>query len=199
VEEGVTIAIARHGQTESNLHNLWSGEGDDNLNETGKLQAVILSKQLMGYNFELVISSDKKRAVETAKIISSELGIPFGGSLRILRDRSYGSAEGLTSEQIFSKFGVRMTNTLSGELDSLEGAEKVLDVYKRVHDFINTAVRRFEGKKIVVVSHGAFVRAFYALAINNYQGSRITNCSHFIVKIVNGRLILLRDLMRIEG
>lgn len=189
------IAISRHGQTDSNVSRLWVGRRDDELNERGKEQAKALAEDLKGYNFDFVISSDKKRAIETAKIVSRELEIPYWGAMEILRDRDYGEVEGLSSEQILSKFGIWMTNALSPELDNIKGAEKVMEIYDRVRNFVDLIKKRFEGRSMVVVAHGSFVRAFYELYVGDPGSIKFTNCSSFILNFSDGRAELLRDVV----
>ncbi|MGC8561959.1 MAG: histidine phosphatase family protein [Thermoplasmata archaeon] len=190
------IAVARHGQTDSNVRGLWVGSGDDPLNEMGRKQAEDLAKSLSDFKFDFVISSDKKRAVETALIVSRILDIPVFGHHSTLRDREYGELEGLTTDQIRERYGVEM-KSLSREIDDLGSAEPVNSVMKRVRDFVNTAMDAFNGKKFIVITHGAFIRSFYEMYVGNSEGIRFTNCSNFIVKFSEDGPEVVRDIMTI--
>ena len=193
MESEVTIAVARHGQTDANVRGLWVGSGDDPLNEKGREQARELAKSLSVFHFDFIVSSDKKRAIETAGIISEILGVPIFCHKMELRDRHYGVLEGLTTEQIREKYNVDM-KSLSREIDDLGEIETVSSVIKRVSEFVASATTNFGGKNIVVITHGAFIRSFYEMYVNNSNGVRFTNCSHFIVQFKNGKSEVVRDL-----
>lgn len=190
------VAVARHGQTDSNVKGLWVGSGDDPLNDTGRKQAVELAQSLREFKFDFVISSDKRRAVETAMIVSKTLNIPVLGHHSTLRDREYGELEGLTTEQIREKYGVEM-KSLSREIDDLGSAETVSSVMKRVKDFVKTATDAFNGKKLIVITHGAFIRSFYEMYVGNSDGIRFTNCSNFIVSFSEDGAEVVRDIVTI--
>ena len=190
------IAVARHGQTDSNARGLWVGSGDDPLNDTGKKQAVELAQSLSDFKFDFVLSSDKRRAIETAMIVSKTLNIPVLGYHSTLRDREYGQLEGLTTEQIRDKYGIEM-KSLSREIDDLGSTEAVSSVMGRVRDFVSTAMDDFSGKRLIVITHGAFIRSFYEMYVGNSDGIRFTNCSNFIVKFSGGNTEVVRDIVTI--
>ena len=188
------IAVARHGQTDSNIRGLWVGSGDDPLNDTGRKQAVELAQSLSDFKFDFILSSDKRRAMETAMTVSNTLNIPVLGHHSTLRDREYGELEGLTTEQIREKYGVEM-KSLSREIDDLGSTETVSSVMMRVRDFVNTATDAFNGKRLIVITHGAFIRSFYELYVGKSDGIRFTNCSNFIVKFSEDGPEVVRDIV----
>jgi len=188
------IAVARHGQTDSNIRGLWVGSGDDPLNDTGRKQAVELAQSLSDFKFDFILSSDKRRAMETAMTVSKTLNIPVLGHHSTLRDREYGELEGLTTEQIREKYGVEM-KSLSREIDDLGSTETVSSVMRRVRDFVNTATDAFNGKRLIVITHGAFIRSFYELYVGISDGIRFTNCSNFIVKFSEDGPEVVRDIV----
>lgn len=194
MNDELVIAISRHAQTDSNQKELWVGKKDDKLNSEGKRQAEVLADLLSDFKFDIAVSSDKSRTVETAEIISKRLAIPYMGKFSILRDRDYGEAEGLTSAEILSKFGVMMTNAISPSLEVIPGVEKAEDVFKRVKAFKNSMSRKFGGKRIVVIAHGSFVRAFYMVYVGDPPKMKFTNCAHFIVSFKDEKTELLRPI-----
>ena len=78
------------------------------------------------------------------------------------------------AEQIKEKYNVDM-KSLSREIDDLGEIETVSSVIKRVSEFVASATTNFGGKKIVVITHGAFIRSFYEMYVNNSNGVRFTN------------------------
>lgn len=187
------VAVARHGQTESNVKMVWVGNGDDPLNETGRVQAVKLAKELEGFKFDYVISSDKRRSIETAEIVAQEIKAKYFGQEKLLRDRNYGEVEGMTTGEVLSKYGIAM-GSLSNDLDHLKGTEKAEHVQERVRRFVGIAEDKFSGKGIVLITHGAFIRSFYTLYVGTPTNLRFLNCSNFVLRFFDGKATLVRDL-----
>ena len=78
----MNIYVARHGQTDWNKNGILLGSTDKSLNEKGKKQALELKKKLQHIKFDTIISSDLKRASETAKIVSNDITIKKNKRLR---------------------------------------------------------------------------------------------------------------------
>ncbi|MEM4090482.1 MAG: histidine phosphatase family protein, partial [Thermoplasmatales archaeon] len=119
--------------------------------------------------------------------------IPIIAKTQMIRDRDYGNIEGMTTEEIARRYGIRMSS-LSKEIESISHAEPVSSVITRVRNFLQSFSQIFEGKKVIVITHGAFIRAFYELYIGKSDGIRFTNCSNYIVGFLNGSSEVIRDL-----
>ena len=98
------IYIFRHGETDWNKVGRMQGGTDILLNETGRIQAQSLRRFFAQNPVEVFLCSDFKRAVETANIASGDLHVPFVLEQR-LRETNLGLAEGLTADEINSRFG----------------------------------------------------------------------------------------------
>jgi broad specificity phosphatase PhoE len=110
-----TIYVARHGQTDWNAHDIVQGQCQSLLNEVGHFEAYSLMHQLAGASFSSIISSDLKRAQQTAGIVAlAHVGISVQSDPR-LRECSYGLLEGLSSLEI---------NTIRGTCTDEEAWEK---------------------------------------------------------------------------
>ena len=87
----MTLYIVRHGQTEENLQRILQGHIPGTLTEKGKEEvreaAELLSKE--GVKFTRIVSSDLKRAMDSANIISERLHLPVT-PMEILRERDWG-------------------------------------------------------------------------------------------------------------
>ncbi len=70
------IYLIRHGETVYNKESIFRGRADIPLNENGRKQALTTALKLKGLGIEAIFSSPLKRAIETADIISSEIGAP---------------------------------------------------------------------------------------------------------------------------
>jgi len=193
------IAIVRHGETDSNAKKIWVSDQDLPLNEKGRSQAEKVAYILKPYNFELIVSSDKIRAIETANIISNKLRIPVVKTDPIFRDRFYGEVEGLTYAQIFQKYGIKMTNSLNEDIDKLMGTEKIPQFEIRVKNGLISLLRDYGDKKIILVTHGAFARMFYRIYHGNDDNVYFYNCANTIFECNKDNCILVRDVVNLDS
>lgn len=85
------IYIVRHGQTEENLQRILQGHMPGTLTEQGKDQVQRAAEQLSkeGVKFTRIVSSDLKRAMDSAQIIADKLNLPVI-PMEILRERDWG-------------------------------------------------------------------------------------------------------------
>ncbi len=169
-DQSVEVTLVRHGETDWNLSGKVQGYASDpHLTELGKEQVKQTASELKGKKYDLVISSDLPRAVESAEIISEELGIPFVDRLKNLRERDDGDMEGKTFEEISSnhpeferineyKVGFHYRTPPNGETFS-----ELISRVNSVHEYL---MEKYAGKKILIVSHHGVLKAFRALQEN---------------------------------
>ena len=145
------IGIVRHGITDWNLSGIAQGSSDVPLNETGRSQAAALADRLsLEERWDMIVSSDLARAKETAEIISGKLSLPISFFDTRLREMSGGEIEGTTEQQRLEKWGANWR-----KLDL--GMESSDSVGKRGMDALDSILKEFEGKRVLVVSHGALI------------------------------------------
>jgi broad specificity phosphatase PhoE len=156
------LLLVRHGETDWNRDGRWQGGSDTHLNDLGREQAEALAHQLDG-NVAVVYSSDLARARETADIVAAKLGLEVRLDPR-LRERGFGSWEGLTTPEIAEHFGDSHRRWLAGESAGAEDAETFEDFSARVNDFLADVLREHRGEEVLVVSHGGSIRVIHALA-----------------------------------
>lgn len=98
------LFFIRHGQTDWNLNGLIQGSCDIELNEEGILQADKLSRSILQrkYIFK-IFSSPKKRAVQTAKILSTATDVEYV-SIEGLEEINLGAWEGLSWDEVKRKY-----------------------------------------------------------------------------------------------
>ncbi len=93
------LLLVRHGITESNSARRFAGYSDVELSVAGYEQVGRLRDRLANEKIDAVYSSDLKRALATAEVISSEHKVDIV-TCSELREMNYGDAEGLTFEEI---------------------------------------------------------------------------------------------------
>jgi broad specificity phosphatase PhoE len=157
-----TLLLVRHGETDWNRDGRWQGGSDTPLNDLGREQARALAEQLDG-DIDVVYSSDLARARETAEIVAAKLGLEVRVDRR-LRERGFGSWEGLTTSEIEERFSDSHRRWHAGDGHGAEDAETFEDFSARVNDFLADVLRLHPGEEVLVISHGGSMRVIHALA-----------------------------------
>lgn len=103
------LVLIRHGQSEWNLENRFTGWKDVDLSEQGKEEAKKAGQELKkaGFEFDVAYSSYQKRAIKTLNLVLEqidELHIPVYKSWR-LNERHYGALQGLNKAETAKKYG----------------------------------------------------------------------------------------------
>ena len=140
-----TLLLVRHGETDWNRDGRWQGGSDTQLNDLGREQARALADELDG-NIDVVYSSDLARARETADIVAAKLGLEVRVDPR-LRERSFGSWEGLTTLEIEERFADSHRRWQAGEGAGADDAEAFEDFSARVNDFLADLLRFHRGRE----------------------------------------------------
>lgn len=167
-----TIGLIRHGITEWNSLGKAQGVSDIPLNEIGRKQASDIGDRLsQEEKWDMIITSDLSRAIETAKIIGSKIDLPISHIDERVREINCGEIEGTTEEERVKLWGAKWRNL---EL----GMEKFEDVSNRGRDFLEDTVCTYKGKRILVVSHGALIGlTLQRLLPEKFQKTYIDNTS----------------------
>lgn len=121
------LFLIRHGQTDFNLEDIYSGQSDAKLTELGRRQAASLQPILAHIPFDRVYSSDLSRAVDT-----KEIAIPEVKGIRDPRLREYdlGSLTGVSYQKVWEKYG-----SLNSDYTPFGGEDPVM-VCQRLQAFL---------------------------------------------------------------
>ena len=160
--ESTTLLLVRHGETDWNRDGRWQGGSDTHLNDLGREQAHALAQRLDG-SIDVLYSSDLARARETAEIVAARLGLEVRVDPR-LRERSFGSWEGLTTSEIEERFANSHRRWQAGEGAGADDAEAFEHFFARVTEFLADVLRLHPGQEVLVISHGGSIRVIHALA-----------------------------------
>jgi len=103
------LVLCRHGQSDWNLKNLFTGWTDVDLTEKGRDEAIAAGKTLLdlGYDFDVAYTSLLQRAIRTLWLIQDEMDrmwIPVIRDWR-LNERHYGALQGLNKAETAAKYG----------------------------------------------------------------------------------------------
>jgi broad specificity phosphatase PhoE len=155
------IFFVRHGLSEMNVQGRFSGHLETPLTDRGRNQAAAAGKWARdnGIVFDIVLASPLSRAHDTAKHITAHTGYSHADIVLLdsLKERYYGILEGTLG----SESPVPRENRLDNPFvfDGIEGIETITDLQTRAHH-VRDYVNALPHETILIVSHGAFGRAF---------------------------------------
>jgi broad specificity phosphatase PhoE len=148
------VVIWRHGRTEWNATGRFQGQLDPPLDERGREQASRAAAHLVagGLSAEntVVVSSDLRRAAETAAILAALLGVPLHLDRR-LREHGLGTWEGLTRQDVAARYPDQYADWLAGRPVAGRGGEDAGQVAARALAAVAGLPRM---PNAVLVTHG---------------------------------------------
>jgi len=182
------ILLIRHGQSEWNKLNLFTGFKNIELSDQGIDEANKAGQNFKNLNikFDIVFTSELKRAQETAKIILKNLDQwdHLYGEGKIITDiklneRDYGDLTGLNKKETADKFGEEQVHKWRrGYSDQPPNGESLEDVVRRVkiyfEESINPAIQSADNNNILIAAHGNSLRALL-IVMNIYDPSNINS------------------------
>jgi len=152
------LILIRHGITDWNEQKKYSGFMDISLNARGKTQARRLHKRLKVVQFHKIYCSDRKRAIQTAKIIFKGMGLKKVPSLKEI---GFGCFEGYTYDELLEKYPIIYKKWLdTPSRVKIPKAEKQVDFRRRVLKAFKRIVSLNQNKTIAVVCHGGPISIF---------------------------------------
>lgn len=168
------VCLVRHAETIFNQLGKMQGRENIPLCDEGRKHARELKEKIKDNYYDICFSSPLVRAVETAMIlIGDKTEIKIDDRLI---ERKLGKLEG----QFREKYDInKYWNYNLNSFDS--GVEKIQDIFKRCNDFLNYLKENYNDKTILIVSHGAPIKAFYHIFNNtdlnkNLNNVKIDNC-----------------------
>lgn len=155
-----TILLIRHGESLANRHEIFCGQSDYDLSETGYLQAKGTAEYLAAqYSVACVYASDLSRALHTGEAIAQACGCPCTPDV-LLREIHCGDWE----EAPFGEMLTRWPESYPVWLNDIghvqcPGGESVVDVLTRVLPTLEDIAQRHDGETAIVATHGTVIRA----------------------------------------
>lgn len=161
-----TLVLVRHGQSDWNLKNLFTGWKDPDLTLQGIAEAKAAGQRLKakGLKFDLCFTSALTRAQHTLKLILSELGqqgLPETRDLA-LNERDYGELTGLNKDDARAKWGDEQVLIWRRSFDvPPPGGESLKDTLARSLPYYMHMIQPhvLEGKTVLVAAHGNSLRS----------------------------------------
>ncbi|RYE47225.1 MAG: 2,3-bisphosphoglycerate-dependent phosphoglycerate mutase [Hyphomicrobiales bacterium] len=174
-----TLILVRHGQSEWNLKNLFTGWRNPDLTEQGIEEARNTGKKLKaaGYVPDVYFTSALRRAQHTLDLILEELGITEVTITRskLLNERDYGDLSGLNKDDARAKWGEEQVLIWRRSFDvPPPGGESLKDTAARTLPYYDAEIVPLlkAGKTVLVAAHGNSLRSI-VMAIENLTPEQI--------------------------
>ena len=161
-----TLVLVRHGQSEWNLKNLFTGWKDPDLTEKGVQEAKDGGKALKDYGlkYDVAFTSELSRAQKTLGFILDEIEQTDINIIhdQALNERDYGDLAGLNKDDARKKWGEEQVHIWRRSYDvPPPGGESLKDTGARVWPYFMTDIlpRVLKGENVLVAAHGNSLRA----------------------------------------
>lgn len=175
-QRDLELVCVRHGRTAWNRAGRFQGQSDTPLDRLGRAQARALGARLASERFDVAISSNLKRALDTAKIIGAAVGVTISEEPR-LREMRFGSWEGLTWSQITERTPRTMVeppSALQPDARAAPGGESFAELCARVQPVLSTLTARLpRNGRALIVSHAAVMHAILWLLLEGSSESAL--------------------------
>jgi 2,3-bisphosphoglycerate-dependent phosphoglycerate mutase len=173
------LVLVRHGQSEWNLKNLFTGWRDPGLTEKGVEEARQAGRSLKGkgLTFDIAFTSDLSRAQDTLTLILEEIGQTGLETIKdqALNERDYGDLTGLNKDDARKQWGDEQVHIWRRSFDvPPPGGESLRDTADRVLPYFKARIlpRVLAGEKVLVAAHGNSLRALI-MALDGLSGEEI--------------------------
>ena len=162
------LVLVRHGQSEWNLKNLFTGWRDPDLTEKGHEEAKAAGRVLAesGIKFDIAFTSNLQRAQKTCQHILDGIGQADLETIRdeALNERNYGDLAGLNKDDAREKWGEEQVHIWRRSYDTPppgDEGESLKDTGARVWPYYMTEIlpRVMAGQTVLVAAHGNSLRS----------------------------------------
>ena len=199
------LILLRHGESQWNLENRFTGWTDVPLTQKGKMEAVKAGELMKKNNILInaVFSSVLKRANETAEIALKNAGLDHlweKNNLKMIKDKSlnerdYGDLVGLNKKETADKFGEEQVHIWRRSYDICPpNGESLKDVVQRVSPYYEKNIEPLvlKNKNVLIVAHGNSLRAIM-IKVGLYKPEEISKIelptgSPFFILFKNNKL-----------
>jgi 2,3-bisphosphoglycerate-dependent phosphoglycerate mutase len=158
------LILLRHGQSQWNLENRFTGWVDVLLSPNGEAEARAAGEKLRGRRIDMLFTSALVRAIDTARLALESAGIANVPTVRdaALNERMYGDLQGLDKAEATTKFGADQVKQWRRSYDvKPPGGESLADTAARVLPFWEQRIlpELRAGRNVLVAAHGNSLRA----------------------------------------
>ncbi len=174
------LYIVRHGETTANVDDVLQGQLPGALNDLGYKQAELIAKTLKDIKFDIILSSDLKRAKDTADEIAKFHTCPYKTN-RNLRERHFGVYQGKDRTPFYES----ERGSKNPYLHKPKEGESFTDLYNRAKKFLNKLEKEYSTKVVLLVSHGDITRMILGVLLGkDVEGASQVKQSNACINIL---------------
>lgn len=167
----IELVLIRHGETAWNLERRLQGSADIPLNATGQQQAAALAAALAPEHFDLILSSDLQRAVQTARALTVNRSTPHLTDAG-WRERNYGGFESELIATLEQRFPAAHAAWRGHDVDSHfpvhpetgSRGETIREFHHRIEQALHSLAMQHDDRKVAVVAHGGVLECAWRIA-----------------------------------
>lgn len=158
------MVLLRHGESQWNLENRFTGWVDVPLSAAGEQEARRAGEKLKGFRFDCAFTSVLKRAIDTLRIVLEviqQTDLPIEKD-QALNERRYGDLQGLNKAETVTRYGEQQVKLWRRSYDLRPpGGESLKDTADRVLPYYESRIKPqlLAGRTVLVSAHGNSLRA----------------------------------------
>ncbi len=202
-----TLILIRHGQSQWNLENRFTGWADQPLTERGRKDAAAVGGVLKKYQIDRAFTSRLVRASETLDIILKTLGqeknpVTFDSALN---ERHYGDLQGLNKAETAQKYGEEQVQLWRRSWSTRPpNGESHEDCERRVAPFFHQYILPFveKGETVIIAAHGnslrPMIKEFDKLSGEEAATLEIGLCTPYVYQVEGGKVIQ-KEILEVPG
>lgn len=187
------LILARHGETDWNVNEVFRGKLDVELNETGREQARLMADYLAESRISAVLSSPLKRARETAQAVATCQGIEVTVAPELV-DMDFGDWQDLSIKTVQDKYPEFFSRWLEQPNHlKVPGGESLLDVRERALGLISRITAQNKGDALLVshrVVSKVLICALLGLNDSHFWNIKLDICGITTFSVENRRFVL---------
>lgn len=204
-ESKTNLFITRHGETLWNTQKRFQGFKDSPLTENGINRAKRLNQVVKNNDIEVIVSSPLKRAHDTAMYAKGDLDIPVV-EMDEFREMNLGQWEGRTLEELEKEDGDNYKKYWNTPFEyETRNGENFQDLLDRINIGLIKVIEQFEGKRVLLVTHGMTLMAILSILTKRDLNEIIkepvraqTGITHIEIGVLKNKLILDNDTSHFE-
>lgn len=169
----ITFYLVRHGEAENNVHFILNSAPvlkEYSLTAKGRKAVALTAAHLATVGAAVLWSSPILRAKETAEIIARATGLPITFDDR-LWELGMGKYNGKKQQMLLKKYPDPKMRIIPDPEDEMES---ILDMRGRLESFLHDIEKQYDGKKVIVVSHGDPLEQLHGILTHEAPGRSAT-------------------------
>ncbi len=155
------VLFIRHGESEDDVENRYGGWADFPLTDKGRAQISdqVVNLQSLGVNFEKIFTSPLVRALQSAKLLSIQMRIPYEILEYVKERNTYGILTGMRKSYAKQKYPDQVE--LLDDDKYVDGSERYEDLTARVKKSVSL-INQSGYNNVIVITHGNYLKCLFA-------------------------------------